>query len=123
MWLGAILIFPLYPQSGESAKKIESGLAEKDLSVTKHSMNLNGEVIKYTATAGYLPLQSEAGKTIANVYFTAYTKDGIEDVSKRPITFAFNGGPGSASVWLHMGVFRSQKSGHDRRRIGAHSAL
>ena len=109
LWLGAILIFPLYPQSGESAKKIESGLAEKDLSVTNHSLNLNGEVIKYTATAGYLPLQSEAGKTIANVYFTAYTKDEIEDVSKRPITFAFNGGPGSASVWLHMGAFGPKK--------------
>lgn len=107
--VGIFLISPLFPQSGSSVKEAGSGFAEKELSVTKHTLNLNGETIKYTATAGYLPLQSDTGKTIAKIYFTAYTKDGIEDVSKRPVTFAFNGGPGSASVWLHMGAFGPKK--------------
>lgn len=107
--LGIVLISPLFPQTASSVKEGDSGWAEMELSVTKHTLNLGGEVIKYTATAGYLPLQSDEGKTIANVYFTAYTQDGTQDFSKRPITFAFNGGPGSASVWLHMGAFGPKK--------------
>lgn len=104
--LGIILISPLQPQSEE--KKV-SEFNDKDLSVTKHSLKLNGDIINYTATAGTLPIKSEDGKPIANVYFTAYIKDGIKDIGTRPITFVFNGGPGSASIWLHMGAFGPKK--------------
>ena len=77
----------------------------KDAAVTtQHSFKLNGKEIAYTATAGTLPLLDEAGKPTANVFYIAYTKNG-EDPAKRPITFTFNGGPGSSSVWLHMGAF------------------
>ncbi len=107
--LGIILICPLFPQSGQSGVKKESGFVEKDLSVTKHSIKINGDIINYTATAGTLPLKSEEGKPKAYVYFTAYTKDGAKDPAARPITFAFNGGPGSASIWLHMGAFGPKK--------------
>lgn len=71
--------------------------------ITKHQVTINGQVINYTVTAGYLPLKDQQGKAKANIFFVAYTKD---DVNKdtRPITYAFNGGPGSASIWLHMGV-------------------
>ncbi|MFD2248402.1 S10 family peptidase [Pontibacter ruber] len=71
---------------------------------TKHQVTINGKVINYTATVGYLQLASEDGKPKANIFFTAYTRDGVKDISKRPITYTFNGGPGSSSVWLHMGV-------------------
>jgi carboxypeptidase C (cathepsin A) len=65
-------------------------------------MTIGGKPFAYTATAGYLPMKDESGKLKANIFFTAYTKDGASP--RRPITFAFNGGPGSSSVWLHLGA-------------------
>jgi carboxypeptidase C (cathepsin A) len=72
--------------------------------VTKHSITINGQLINYTATTGYLQLKTEDGKPTANIFFVAYTKDGVADKKSRPITYTFNGGPGSSSVWLHMGL-------------------
>ncbi len=72
--------------------------------VTKHSITISGKPLNYTATTGYIQLKGEDGKPKANIFFIAYTKDGVQDVSKRPVTYTFNGGPGSSSVWLHMGV-------------------
>ena len=81
---------------------------EDKLSVTHHTATINGEEIRYTATTGTLVLKEEIDKEgekpKASVFFIAYTRDDVEDVSKRPITFSFNGGPGSSSVWLHLGV-------------------
>ena len=81
---------------------------EDNLSVTHHSVTINGEEIRYTATTGTLVLKEEIDKegekAKAAVFFIAYTRDDIDDMSKRPITFSFNGGPGSSSVWLHLGV-------------------
>lgn len=71
--------------------------------VTHHQMTLAGKVLKYTATAGRLPIKRPDGKIEAEMFFVAYSLDG-QDASKRPLTFAFNGGPGSASIWLHMGA-------------------
>lgn len=83
-------------------------IPEDKLSVTHHSVTINGEEIRYTATAGTLVLKEEIDKEgekpKASVFFIAYTRDDVEDTSKRPITFSFNGGPGSSSVWLHLGV-------------------
>jgi carboxypeptidase C (cathepsin A) len=70
--------------------------------VTKHSMSIAGKPFSYTATSGYMAMKDEAGKLKANIFFVAYTKDG--GGSRRPITFTFNGGPGSSSVWLHLGA-------------------
>ena len=79
---------------------------EKDpvLSVTEHEITLGGKLVKYQATAGYLVLKTEKGEPRANIFFVAYTKLGESDPAKRPLTFSFNGGPGSASVWLHLGA-------------------
>lgn len=76
---------------------------EENLSVTSHTLKLaGGESLRYTATAGCLRLKDESGKPTADIFFIAYS---AEDQSKvRPVTFAFNGGPGASSVWLHMGV-------------------
>ena len=73
--------------------------------VTEHVIQLDGRDIEYTATAGTLPLYDEDdGKVEAQVFHVAYMKKGA-DPSKRPIFFLFNGGPGSSSVWLHLGAF------------------
>ncbi|HZS63988.1 MAG TPA: carboxypeptidase [Xanthobacteraceae bacterium] len=73
-------------------------------STTRHSVTLaDGKSFAYTATAGTLPLYDQSGAQTASVFFTAYVADG-EQGSKRPITFAFNGGPGAASAYLHLGV-------------------
>ncbi|MBV9469076.1 MAG: hypothetical protein JO316_13005 [Abitibacteriaceae bacterium] len=71
---------------------------------TKHTLTLNGQRLNYTAMTGMMPLKDTEGKTTAEIFFVAYTKDNVTDLAKRPITFSFNGGPGSASVWMHMGM-------------------
>lgn len=81
---------------------------EDNLSVTHHSVTINGKAMNYTATTGTLVLKEETDKEgekpKASIFFVAYTLDDVEDTSKRPVTFSFNGGPGSSSVWLHLGV-------------------
>ena len=75
------------------------------LSITKHTLILkNGRTVNYTATSGYMLLETEEGKDKARMFYTAYVKDGVANVGERPITYTFNGGPGSSSVWLHMGA-------------------
>jgi len=71
---------------------------------TEHELALESRRLKYTARAGVIPLTNEFGETEAEIFFTAYELSGIKDRSKRPLTFAFNGGPGSSSIWLHMGA-------------------
>jgi carboxypeptidase C (cathepsin A) len=77
---------------------------EEDSVTTSHSIDIDGEAIDFEATAGRLLLRSEDGKKRASFFFTAYTKDNA-DPTERPLIFAFNGGPGSSSVWLHFGLF------------------
>jgi carboxypeptidase C (cathepsin A) len=81
-----------------------SDVGKDNLKVTPHTITLGGVTIDYEATAGTLTVQEDEAKHKANMFFVAYTKSKIEDLSQRPITFAFNGGPGSSSVWLHMGL-------------------
>lgn len=71
---------------------------------TQHELKLPAGVLRYTATAGTLPLKDEKGELEAEVFFVAYTKNEVENPSSRPLVFAFNGGPGSAAVWLHIGA-------------------
>ena len=71
--------------------------------VTHHQITVDGKLLKYTATAGRLPIKREDGKIEAEMFFVAYALEG-QQTNQRPLTFAFNGGPGSASIWLHMGA-------------------
>ncbi len=90
-------------KAGEKPK--EDKKAPEDKSVqTKHSVKIGGQEVKYTATAGTMVLKLEDGTPKASVFFVAYTKDDVQDAAKRPITFAFNGGPGAGSLWLHVGA-------------------
>lgn len=89
---------------------------QDNLVTTHHTIALDGQTIAYTVTAGAIVLKEEAEKTgedegasegeqpKASIFFIAYTKDGVDDPASRPLTFSFNGGPGSSSVWLHLGV-------------------
>ena len=77
---------------------------ESELSITQHQVTIDGKTLDYTATAGYMEIPAYEGEAKADVFFMAYTLDGVEEVSDRPITFCFNGGPGSSSVWLHLGT-------------------
>jgi carboxypeptidase C (cathepsin A) len=97
----------------EEKKEEEKPTPKDNLVQSKHSIKIGGKVIKYTVTTGTMVMKeevkdkdkdSEVEKARAQIFFIAYTKDGVTDKSKRPITFSFNGGPGSSSVWLHMGV-------------------
>lgn len=83
-------------------------MAEVPPSVTHHQIEVNGRALRYTATAGRLPIKQAGGKTDALMFYIAYTLDGA-DPAHRPLTFAFNGGPGSSSIWLHMGALGPRK--------------
>jgi carboxypeptidase C (cathepsin A) len=75
-----------------------------DKSVTRHSIKIDGKLISYTAIAGTMVLKNEKDEQVALVGYTAYIKDTAHEAGKRPLTFAYNGGPGSSSMWLHMGA-------------------
>ncbi len=78
-------------------------LSPRPFSVTKHSATIEGKVIPYTATAGELTILKPDEKPGANMFFVAYFRDDVKDRSLRPVTFCYNGGPGSSTVWLHLG--------------------
>ncbi|MEM6538478.1 MAG: peptidase S10, partial [Pseudomonadota bacterium] len=77
---------------------------EHEKSVTTGSVTIAGKPIPYEATAGLMPMLDRDGDAKATYGYTYYRRTDITDTAKRPIMFAFNGGPGSASMWLHMGV-------------------
>ena len=82
------------------------------VSLTQHRITLKGKSLAYTVTCGTLVLKeesekeglAEAEKARATVFFVAYVLDKTESAAKRPLTFSFNGGPGSSSVWMHLGL-------------------
>lgn len=89
------------PQAAQVAGGEAALLPEAD-SVTQHQGTFNDQSISYTATAGTLPIR-ENGEVAAKMFYVAYVKDGVDNPAARPLFFSFNGGPGSASVWMHMG--------------------
>ncbi|GLI34326.1 S10 family peptidase [Desulforhabdus amnigena] len=95
------------PTPAQDAAADEAGKesAREEPSVTRHSLKIDGKIFNYTATAGRMPLKDDStGKVKANLFFIAYVVDGKDVGTGRPITFVFNGGPGSSSVWLHLGA-------------------
>jgi carboxypeptidase C (cathepsin A) len=100
----------------ETNKLSEPALPKDNLVETKHEVTIDGKTIRYTVTCGTIVLKEEREKSgdkagefegekpRATIFFVAYTRDDADDKTKRPITFSFNGGPGSSSVWLHLGA-------------------
>jgi len=72
---------------------------------TDHTIKINGQTIPYRATVANIILKDEKGEPTATLYYTAYTRTDVKDTSQRPLAFLYNGGPGSSSIWLHMGAF------------------
>src|SRR6185437_12321166 len=87
--------------AGETAD--EGVAAVEKVSTTHHTVNINGKTVPYTANTGTMVIRDDDGKPKATVFYVSYTRD-QEDAATRPITFFFNGGPGSASIWLDMGL-------------------
>lgn len=91
------------------AAEVEKGWARAPVAeaavVTHHQLAFNGRTLHYTATAGTLTLRDDRGKPTASIFYVAYTLDGAGPPTSRPVTFFYNGGPGSSTVWLHMGSF------------------
>src|SRR5579872_2849668 len=95
---------PAKPEDPKAAEKPEP--PEKECPppvVTTHRVALDGRALEYTVTTGLMPIRDDAGKKEAEIFFMAYTLNG-ESAADRPLMFSFNGGPGSSSVWLHMGA-------------------
>jgi carboxypeptidase C (cathepsin A) len=92
------------PEKPKEEKKTPPAPEEKIVQ-SKHSLRIGGQELKYTATAGTILLKLEDGTPKASIFYVAYTKDDVSDAAQRAITFSFNGGPGSSSVWLHLGAF------------------
>jgi carboxypeptidase C (cathepsin A) len=96
----------------EETKAAPAPDVEEQIATTEHAVTIGGEEIRYTATAGTLVLKEEAEKdgkaegekARATLFYVAYARQGVSEPASRPLTFSFNGGPGSSSVWLHLGV-------------------
>ncbi len=98
----------------EAAEKGPAKVSEADYAkapvveaakTSRHTVTINGQTIPYTATAGTLTLRDDEGKPIASMFYVAYVADRAKGEAERPVTFLYNGGPGSSSYWLHMGSF------------------
>jgi len=109
------------PDKNADAAETKPKEPTDNIVVTHHTATIGGQEIAYTATTGTLVLREEAEKEGASegekaraaFFFVAYTRDGVEDVARRPITFSFNGGPGSSSVWLHLGLLGPRRAAMD----------
>jgi carboxypeptidase C (cathepsin A) len=90
---------------GGETKAPEPGPPKEQSSITDHTIRIAGQTIPYKATASTTLLKNDKDEPVASIFSIAYTKSDVKDPSQRPIAFIYNGGPGSASVWLHMGAF------------------
>lgn len=103
---------------GARAQAQPSPSPEETPVVTRHEIRSGSRVLRYTATTGMMPIKNREGETEARMFFMAYTLDDAGNRGRRPLTFAFNGGPGSASVWLHLGAI-----GPKRVRMNADGSM
>jgi carboxypeptidase C (cathepsin A) len=88
----------------EADKEKEKKEEEEKPVVTRHKVAIGNKTIEYQATAGFMPLLDADAKPEARMFYIAYTAVGVDDAARRPLMFSFNGGPGSSSVWLHLGA-------------------
>jgi carboxypeptidase C (cathepsin A) len=106
--LAAVLLVATIPalaqDNAAATTAAEPEAAEPKAVSTQHSVRIDGQTVRYTATVGWLIMNNDKGEPHARFGYTAYTRDGSDNAARRPILFAFNGGPGSSSIWLHMGI-------------------
>ena len=94
------IFIAIFHSEARSQKKVE--IPVDTTVVTTHRVNINGQRIDYTATTGMQPVWNDEGEAIASLFYTYYKREGGKDVKNRPLVISFNGGPGSASVWMHI---------------------
>ena len=108
LFVAALAAFaPLQPVEGSRPTSPADSLPVPDRVrfETSHSGSFNGSRVDYRAVVGDILLKRGDGRPYASVFTTSYVEEGVTDPSSRPVTFVFNGGPGSSSVWLHLGLF------------------
>ncbi|MGA7965466.1 MAG: peptidase S10 [Gammaproteobacteria bacterium] len=103
--LAALVVSSVALAAGPPSGKASPSTVKPKTVVTHGSVTVEGHRIPYTATTGTIILRNSKGKPTASMFYVAYTKDGVSSENNRPVTFFWNGGPGSSSVWLHMGAF------------------
>ena len=92
-------------------------LLKEETSTITASAKVEGVEVPYRATAGNIIIKNDQGKPKGSIFYVSYIKEGVEDSKERPIVFCFNGGPGCAAVWMHLGAFGTQDhSAHRKRR-------
>ena len=96
---------PALSPAAEAAAATARAPVEEQAWVSKGDVTVKGQKIAYTATAGTLTIRDDAAKPMGSIFYTAYTAPNGPGGANRPVTFLFNGGPGSATIWLHMGSF------------------
>ncbi len=95
----------VFAQDSAASSPAKQDIPEPAIFVTEHSGRFNGAKVDYTVRAGDTYIHDAKGKPTATFFNVAYVRKGVADKTRRPVTFLFNGGPGSASLWLHMGAF------------------
>lgn len=114
----ALILLPIFTFSGVINAYAETSAGEEnktqstpkaEVAITEHSIKLNGDRVSYKAIAGETILKDDKGEPLASIFSISYLRTKVKDARKRPVTFVFNGGPGSASLWLHMGLFGPQR--------------
>lgn len=103
--LALVLLYAGAPQAYAQAPAAVPAASPTKAFVTRHTGTFNGEKIKYVATFGETVLTNAAGEPTIGFWTTSYVREGVKDRAARPVIFLFNGGPSSASTWLHMGAF------------------
>ena len=93
------------PAREDAVKSAAAADTVEDSSVTLHTIRVGNQTVPYRAMAATLILRNDSGAPIGRIYYTAYTRTDVHDPATRPLSFIYNGGPGSASMWLHMGAF------------------
>src|SRR6266571_9053470 len=94
----------------KTGEKCEAAASKEESSVTDHTIRAGGQTIPYKATASTTLLKNDKGDPTGLMYSVAYTRSDVKDLSTRPVAFLYNGGPGSATMWLHMGAFGPRRA-------------
>ncbi|MDQ7019362.1 MAG: peptidase S10 [Robiginitomaculum sp.] len=100
---GALLVAPAFAKDKKDKETVN--IPDPVLVEKSGAVQIDGQKIGYAVLAGETYLKNDKGKPVASIFSTSYFRAGVKNAHKRPVLFIFNGGPGSASIWLHMGVF------------------
>jgi carboxypeptidase C (cathepsin A) len=99
-----------HPPEAKAPDKCDEKATKEESSVTDHTIKLGSQTIPYKATASTTLLKNDKGDATGLLYSVAYTRSDVKDLTTRPVSFLYNGGPGSATMWLHMGAFGPRRA-------------